>query len=598
MDQLNTVLAQIRKHHFWVLVGVVVVVGLAATFMAAAERAGVAQEKERTLENAHDGLSRVAGLPDHPNQEVINAIQERRDEQAREVFQAWESLYAEQRANYPWPRALSPQFRDMIRNRRGPQERIPPRYREEYQNYVTYYFATLFDEVGVMRREDEPFEAAQQTRLQRGGYTGGMGSSPGGGMSGYPGSGMDSYSGSMDSYGGGYPGEYGGSQYGSGGRGPGESRMIGTFEWDANDRNRFVDRFFWQRTPNTLQIWLCQEDLWIYETLLRIIRNTNEGATSNYNATVKRVERLAIGSDAAPAFATLTGASTGGMASPYGGSGSGYPGGSMPGSSAAGSGPGGATRSTAGAADADELIRRQLLSFRYVDETGTPLASDDEMPYPQFKMVPVHMRLVVDQRRLPRLLVECANSPMPVEVRAVKINPEQGPINLQAFRGRTTTAGPGAMMGGMDSGSYGGSGYPGSMGPMGGMGGMGGPGQQMGSGRRGTTGSRTRLPASASSFDAVVEILGIVLIYEPPDLEGLEAQGATIDELIGEAEEEGFAEPIDLPEEEIVDEVPDLANGEEPPAAPPGQPAPGPPNAGQPLQQGQPAQPGLPAGTP
>ena len=36
--------------------------------------------------------------------------------------------------------------------------------------------------------------------------------------------------------------------------------------------------------------------------------------------------------------------------------------------------------------------------------------------------MPVYMKLVMDQKRLPRLLVECANSKMPIEVREVRIS--------------------------------------------------------------------------------------------------------------------------------------------------------------------------------
>ena len=78
----------------------------------------------------------------------------------------------------------------------------------------------------------------------------------------------------------------------------------------------------------------------------------------------------------------------------------------------------------------DEQIRQQLIQNRYVDDKGMPLSYDASAsplyakhPYAEFKIMPVYMMLVMDQKRLPRLLVECANSKMPIEVRRVRISP-------------------------------------------------------------------------------------------------------------------------------------------------------------------------------
>ena len=43
---------------------------------------------------------------------------------------------------------------------------------------------------------------------------------------------------------------------------------------------------------------LAQEDLWVYEALLRIIENTNKGTTYE-NAAIKRIDALEIGKQAA-----------------------------------------------------------------------------------------------------------------------------------------------------------------------------------------------------------------------------------------------------------------------------------------------------------
>jgi hypothetical protein len=63
---------------------------------------------------------------------------------------------------------------------------------------------------------------------------------------------------------------------------------------------------------------------------------------------------------------------------------------------------------------------------RYVDAAAKPMpggaASKD-----QFKRMPVYMELKIDQREIPKLLVECANSSLPLEVLSLRINPRSAP---------------------------------------------------------------------------------------------------------------------------------------------------------------------------
>ncbi len=94
-----------------------------------------------------------------------------------------------------------------------------------------------------------------------------------------------------------------------------------------------------------------------------------------------------------------------------------------------------------------------------MDDKGQPLpASEPEYPYvkhpyAEFKMMPIRMSLVMDERRLPKLLVECGNSNMPIEVRRVRILKTQDqPVDLGA---PATTAGAGGPTGGMGGGSGG-----------------------------------------------------------------------------------------------------------------------------------------------
>jgi hypothetical protein len=79
--------------------------------------------------------------------------------------------------------------------------------------------------------------------------------------------------------------------------------------------------------------------------------------------------------------------------------------------------------------------------------------------------MPVVMRLIMDQREISRLLVECANSPLPVEVRQFRLHSK-----------RTTK-----------------------------------PGQQA------SGSSAVGSDKDQSSYDMLVEVAGIIYIFNPPD---------------------------------------------------------------------------------
>ncbi|PQO38596.1 hypothetical protein C5Y97_11160 [Blastopirellula marina] len=113
------------------------------------------------------------------------------------------------------------------------------------------------------------------------------------------------------------------------------------------------------------------------------------------------------------------------------------------------------------------------------------------------KRLPVRMKFKMDQREIDKLLVECGNADLMVEVRQVRVNAMD-----------TNTGG----------GSYGGMGGGGEYGGMesGGMenefgGGMGG-GMMMG----GESGGNARNTEQTEKiFDVPVEIYGIIYIYNP-----------------------------------------------------------------------------------
>jgi hypothetical protein len=197
---------------------------------------------------------------------------------------------------------------------------------------------------------------------------------------------------------------------------------------------------------------------------------------------------------------------------------------------------------------------------RYVDEKYQPLdpkrlrdALTSKSPADALlavaKRMPVRMRFSIDQRRLNKLLAECGNSRLPVEVRQVRINREAaaaggmggyggeygsgsggyGSAAMGSSGGTETMSGLGGLGGGL-----GGIGSPGGLGSSGPGYGSSGPGYgssgpgygsgMSGYGASGIPGSAAAGPRRVGGADStatidlnliVVELYGIVYIYNP-----------------------------------------------------------------------------------
>jgi len=552
--QLRQVLGVIVKYHFWILCGLVVLIGVGAWFLATSGLARATEERRNQLLQTRDQVAKVRSVQSHPNKRILEAIQQEHRRLIDIVYRAWEELYRDQRERNQWPRELGQEFLNVV-NSLGPDEEIPVRYREIYQYFIKNHFPEWYEivdlrlppkrdaEGNIIRdasgkpSKQDPFERPGTTPVRT--YGGGeyMGETSYPGDTGYPGSTM------------------------AGTRtGPGDDR-VGIVEWNMQDLQRIRAQFDWPTTPSTFEVRIAQENLWVYEALLRIIRETNEGATSYYNAPIKRIDSLQIGQEAAVGLlsaqsrlfgagmfaaggAARGGSPTGGMATMPGlapgmptGLAPGMPMGSpmmpgpmMPGMGMStyygsdygpegpegGAGPGmpmmpGAVQTAA--RSQEELIRQRLTHFRYVDKDGKPLAADAPHPFAEFKMMPVRMLLYMDQRRIPRLLVNCANSSMPVQIRVVSLRPGQGRQPGLQFGPQPTT------------------GYPGMTGPMGSLTGLtsrygmtgtypGGEetytaGYGYGYGDTGAPSGRTAQDTGA--INVPVEIAGIIFIFNPPD---------------------------------------------------------------------------------
>src|SRR6185295_4114576 len=137
------------------------------------------------------------------------------------------------------------------------------------------------------------------------------------------------------------------------------------------DQQTVRDQLRFETVPSSMKMWVTQENLWAYTTLLDVIRATNESvhADRQSNAAVRVIQTLEVGQPAAAESRTPDRISLADSAR-------------VPAAAAAGAsvdvGAAGQgrvnSRDESGPAESPEQEAIKLLSGRYVDADGKPIA--------------------------------------------------------------------------------------------------------------------------------------------------------------------------------------------------------------------------------
>ena len=75
MDKVKVFLGHAKKQHFWVLWGLLLIVGLYSWYSAAGSLTKEFDDNKGVIEKHRDDMERVSNQQDHPNQPVIEGIQ-------------------------------------------------------------------------------------------------------------------------------------------------------------------------------------------------------------------------------------------------------------------------------------------------------------------------------------------------------------------------------------------------------------------------------------------------------------------------------------------------------------------------------------------
>ena len=475
MEKYRVYFEVLKKYHFWVLCGLIVVLSFVSWFLATADQENRFVTRKGQIENQLRVVSSIGSNVEHPSEKYIQQIRNLQSGPlASQVTKASTRLYQEQRDANPLPKIYPDAeaqegFKAAFESIWRPMEdieKLPPGalrevYRSRYRNHIEEHFPPLF-------------ELIERRTVEGGADDSRAGGGPGNGM----------------------------QPMGMGGKDPGEEskKTKGIVDWfDADQKIKKFLAPFRSHAPSTLEVMLAQEDLWIYETLLKVVRNTNNVARDQKHyqkpanhkvARIKQILAMDIGKDAVQSWSKCEKSL---FSLPGDGGGPGLP---MAGAGPQPAGHGGPAMSSPNSGGSP-------LADRYVDDNGQPLADPSQQPFGEFRMMPIDLRVVIEQKEIPRLLAECANSAMRIDVRRVRILvQEPPPVDLGA-----PDAAPG---GGKDEGD---------IGPAMGPGGHGGMGHGISGGDSGSgKGEATYVEESADAVykPVPVEVQGIIYIYNPP----------------------------------------------------------------------------------
>jgi len=402
MDKLKDFTRMFKKYHFWVLSVVILAVALGTWYMATADLVQETKANVSKRQQDKSALETIAREVNHPNTNYHERMEERIEEIRQSVNDAWKAKFEKQEGVFPWPEGLKKDFINAVKGLRPIEANVPfdptgqqPELlsvplRERYANFIKQELPKLAEIVS----------AKWNPSTETTGGTGGAGNFNFG---------------------------FGGRREETPARDE-ETEAEALVMWDSQNQTDIQQRRFdWSdqpgKRPTTLQLLYAQEDYWVLKALLEIISRTNGGVSQRYKLAIPEIRSINIGADAGEVV----------RAEPVAGNDGG--GGETTSSPAPPpseyenfrSGPMGGTTGTAAPLEDPANGRYVDLSYQKLSGDQLRKAAQSENPAEAAlavaKRMPIRMELLMDQRKIDKLLVECGNSPLTVEVRQIRLNP-------------------------------------------------------------------------------------------------------------------------------------------------------------------------------
>jgi hypothetical protein len=485
MDQLKPVLAAIKKHYFWIVMVIVLGTSLTFFYLSNSKLNSDIADRISSVDSSYSVINDVRNkVSTHPNKSSEEQMEAVINVHKKDVQDAWATQYERQKVYLKWPKGVTADDALAKLDKMRPIELTVPNpmtekddplagtYRERYRDYITRVFPEIAGTIGA------------------------------------------SWTASLT--------------------GPPTPPTITNpvVKWEEASQVKLIKQIApWydpKKPPSTLDILYTQEDLWILSGLMNIIKSVNGDARENFQAAIKEIKWIRIGSTANGAAGKIKD-----FKGPVGGGGPGGPGGasspygaqgpsSAPSSPSSGGAYGGAYGGGAAVVSLDPANNRYVTSdFKPVSSADLISKMKSRTPDAAYfavaKRVPIQMRLSIDQRKVADLIAACGNNDLVIEIKQLRYGGEESKEGAT----ESAMAAPGASSGGAVGASYG-SGYGAAQasGPSGGPGASYGTSGGYGNAYGGGAGD-SNIKWNDKGYELDVELYGIVVLYNPVDIEQL-----------------------------------------------------------------------------
>jgi len=429
MNKFNIVLKYIKKYIFWVISLVCLLVTMIVGNIVTGSKEAYFQTRESAIEGRFSEMQRLAGQ-DTPNDIVVTQKKEDVQNLKENILDAWMKLYTPQHDLFVnrWPEFRSEKDPDAFdQNAQIFQDSLKEAWDNQtlydQQNPLSTDVANAYRDY-VMRSQARDFMKRYGIKVPKLSVEGGAAAGNMGAMN-------VAVSDALK----------------AAGSGESELPTDGKMTWDETNRQQMLKRFSIlarntgaARSNSTRKIFMVQEDIWAYDIILDAIAKMNANCEGDHDAVVKRIRAIDIADDAS----TLNTASAdGGRVS---------------------------RRENLGTASDKDLVEFVNASNRVVDVAEPKLSGDEELDMasmdtaameeeeeeaspdeefdilfdnrycdkygnfmpaakfreflagkPEYKMMPIHVQVIINQEQIPQLMLNCMNAAMPIYIHQISV---------------------------------------------------------------------------------------------------------------------------------------------------------------------------------
>jgi hypothetical protein len=385
-EQIKEILRQLIKHRFWIAIGFACLFAVIAYFMGSGPVQAKAKTEIDAINNAEKGVKAYA-TPNKPTDAYRPIVEEKTGIMGNDVNKAWKELYVRQAPLLTWP--------ERVKNRIGKWGREYPKDQASstVQIAIVDYIEAYPEYVDMVYKTFDPFD-----------YETGKGIVAS----------------------------------------PGKEALLRPVQFSVEG----------VKYPSLGKIWAAQERLWVQRTLLEVIRQVNRQAKDWDTAIVREITGLEVGNSESQDQRSLAKGEqltkAGDILSPEQEAAAA----ASATDSGGGGGVGGAGTPMAPGMSGGRGMMEMMMGGRMGGARG--VAQSEEGIYyitpaddkGQYKILPVLIRVLVDQDHVQDLLVELENSPMSIQVKDFELERPASPVTKPEKGEERAGMGMMGMMGG------------------------------------------------------------------------------------------------------------------------------------------------------